>query len=89
MLNDAPVTIAVWNQLVCLVREPSQRRPGQLAWWVRLTFGTLVPKRFGPFGSEDEAIQAFEAITAVLERTLKDAACDAANSAGYTFVEEV
>jgi hypothetical protein len=87
MLNDAPVTIAVWNQLVRLVREPNHWRPGQLAWWIWLRFGTFVPKRVGPFRSEDDARQAFAALTAVLERTLKDAACDAANSAGCTFEE--
>jgi hypothetical protein len=47
----------------------------------------LVPKRVGPFRSEEDARQAFAALTGVLERTLKDAACDAANTAGCTFEE--
>jgi hypothetical protein len=46
------------------------------------------PNRIGPFILEDDARQAFAAISAVLERALEDAACDSARAAGCTFAEE-
>jgi hypothetical protein len=70
LLPRSSITIASWNDVLVLVRETD--RHGQPALFIRVTFGEMAPRRFGPFPSLKQAKACHRDMAAHLEDALLD-----------------
>ena len=62
----ASIQIASWNDVLMLVREPN--RHGKPVLFIRIMFGKMEPRRFGPFPNLKQA-QAWPSVTGTIVKS--------------------
>ena len=66
----ASIQIASWNDVLMLVREPN--RHGKPVLFIRIMFGKMEPRRFGPFPNLKQAQACHREMVRHLNDTLLD-----------------
>lgn len=64
------ITITSWNDVLVLVREPD--RHSRPALFIRITFGEMAPRRYGPFPNLKKAQACHREMVTQLHATLLD-----------------
>jgi hypothetical protein len=78
-----------WKELVAVIQERGWQE--RQVFWVRLTFGALLTKWYGPFRTEEKARQVFIAITDERQfgEFLEEVAVELGNQAGCLPIDEL